>query len=350
MTRYMPVLKGRQGEFNTLAEIQPRTRREILPLLEVVPSDPGDPETILDDCKKATERLAKSWMEPVLLDGGLLDLSLDLRGNARGPLWELADYARSLNLPAAPVLRLDDDLLARTDASAVCARDGRGVAIRLTEQDLDEEPEDLDVAFDQLLAMIGVTRASTDLLLDAAFVDGDLAVRGGARIIVSLLRGLEKIEEWRSVTVVVGAFPEDLSGFQPWKIGRRPRFDAALYDQVTEKRLPRTPDYGDYGVAHPILKTGQPFAPPPQLRYAAASEWLILKGRRNDPRGNAQFYEVCDTISKQPEFAGALLGAADARIGASQESGPGNGTTWRQISTTHHLDLVTSRLANLGEP
>lgn len=350
MTRYVPVLKGRQGEFNALGDVQFAARQAILPLLEVVPADPTDPDGVIDDCRKAIERLAKAWQGSVLLDGGLLDLSLDLQGHARGALWELSEHARAANLSAIPVLRLGDNMLARTDAAAACGQDRHGLCVRLVGEDLDEEPDDLDAALDDLLAQVGVARGDTDLVLDAGAVDGDLAVRGGARIILSLLRGLSSVQDWRSVTVVGGAFPEDLSAFQAWQIGRRPRFDAALYDQVLSKRLPREPDYGDYGVAHPVFRTGGPFAPPPQLRYTVASDWLVLKGRRNDPRGHNQFWDVCDVISTQPEFSGAALGTADARIANPRSFGPGNGSTWRQVSTTHHLDLVVSRLATLGEP
>jgi Beta protein len=350
VTRYVPVLKGRQGELNALAQVQLATRREMLPLLEVVPADPTDPLGVVDDCRKAVEKLAKSWQEPVLLDGGLLDLSLDLQGNARGPLWELTEHARAALLPAVPVLRLADDVLARTDAAAACEQDGNGVCVRLVEQDLDEEPDDLELALDDLLRQVGITRTNTDLVLDAGAVDGDLAVRGVARIVRSLLRELASAQDWRSVTVIAGAFPEDLSAFQPWVIGRRPRFDAALYDQIMSKRLPRVPGYGDYAAAHPLLTTGQPFASLPQLRYTAASDWLVLKGRRNDPRGHNQFFDICDAISEQPEFAGPGLGTADTRIAAPRSYGPGNWSTWSQVSTTHHLDLVVSRLATLGEP
>jgi hypothetical protein len=350
MTRYMPILKGRQGEFNALAELKTVTRVGTLPVLEVVPADPTDPAGVVNDCRKTVEKIAKSWSGPILLDGGLLDLSLHLNDQARGPLWELAMHARAVGIAAIPVLRLGDDILARTDAAVACTQDKRGLGIRLVGADLDEEPEDLDESLDRLLEQVGVARGDADLILDVGSIDGELAVRGGARIILSLLRTLASLEDWRSITVAGGAFPEDLTTFEAWKIGRRPRFDAALYDQITSKRLSRVPDYGDYAVAHPVLRTGAPFAPPPQLRYTTASEWLVLKGRRNDPRGHHQFWEVCDVIARQPEFAGAALGTADARIADARAYGPGNGSTWRQLGTTHHLDLVVSRLANLGEP
>lgn len=351
MRRYVPILKGRQGEFNALGEIQLSTRRNVLPLIEVVSSDPTDLERVIDSCNRAMAKLITSWgADRVLLDGGLLDLSLDLRGRARGPLWELTEQARRAGVQAVPVIRLADDVLARTDATAACSTDGHGLCVRLVVQDLDEEPEDVELRLEALLHDVGVARADTDLVLDIGAVDSELAARGGARIIVAFFRALATVQDWRSFTVAGGAFPEDLSAFQPWVVSRRPRFDALLYDQVVGKRLPREPDFGDYVVVHPQFKIGAPFAPPPQLRYTVAGEWLVLKGGHNDQRGNAQFFEVCEIISNMPEFVGAALGAADARIASPREHGPGNGSTWCQISTVHHVDLVVSRLANLGEP
>ncbi len=350
MTRYVPILKGRQGEFNGLSDVQLKTKPGLLPLLELVPADPSDVDSVKDACRKGVDKLARFWAGPILLDTGLFDLSLDLYGSSRGPLWEAAEHARAVGLHAVPVLHLGDPILARTDTAAACAVDNTGLCLRLSDEDMSEDADDVNEAIDALLLEVGVVPADTDLVLDGSFVDGDLDVKRTTIAIRGLLRQLDHIDEWRSITVASGAFPEDLSGFQAWHVGRRPRFDAALYDRVLSKSLPRIPDYGDYAIAHPAFQAGGAFPPPPQLRYTVAEDWLVLKGSRNDPRSNAQFYDVCDQIATHPEFAGSGLGNADARIADPRAHGVGNGTTWRQIGTTHHLDLVATRLATLGEP
>ncbi len=350
MTRYMPLLKARQGELFALADLQLATRRGVLPLLDVVPSDAADPESVKDSCRKTVERLAKAWTDPVLLDGGLLDLTLDL-GGARGPVFELAEHARAAGLQAIPVLRVSDGVLARTDAAAACATDGRGLGIRLEGDDLyEEDPDDLVESVADVLEQVGVNRGEADLVLDVGVVDGEVDAKRAARVVLPILRGLPALEDYRSVTVAGGAFPKDLSGFAPWSLGRRARFDAVLYDRIVSRKLPRTPDFGDYAVTHPILQTGAAFAPPPQLRYTVEAEWLVLKGSRNDERGHAQFFDICEQVRELPEFAGPALGNADARIADPRSYGKGNGSTWRQVATTHHLDLVVRRLATLGEP
>jgi hypothetical protein len=349
---YVPILKGKVGELAALSQVQPATWDVMSPLVEVVPpsDEVPDPVAMERACKQTVDKALPAYQGvPLMLDAGLLDLSVPLSGGRSG-LGVLADEARENRMAAVPVLRLDDPPLAVRDACAACARDGAGVAVRLVGDDLDEDPEDVENQLDVTLNDLGVTPDSVDLLLDLGAVEGDVAVRGGARMAVSLLRELATLDKWRTITVAAGAFPVDLSQFSAWKLGEHPRFDAQLFDRVMRRPPREDIRYADYAIAHPSLSTGTPFAPPPQLRYTIAEHWLVLKGSKRDPRGNAQFQEICLQIAAHPDFAGTALGRADQRIAAGSPEGPGNGTTWRTVGTTHHLDLVAARLTSLGEP
>jgi len=227
----------------------------------------------------------------------------------------------------------------------------RGACVRLGGDDVTEDPDDVNEALARMMSHLSMGREDVDLLIDLGAVGPD-SVRAKALAARLLLRYLEGVKEFRSVTVAAGAFPADLSDFSPWQQGEQPRSDADLWAEVLRRRVPRAPDYGDYAVAHPMLSTGRPFAPAPQLRYTTAGHWLILKGDRRDERGARQFYDICQAIAASPEFAGAGLGWADARIAdpRGHGAGPGNATTWRQLGTAHHLDFVVRRLTTLGEP
>jgi Beta protein len=196
----------------------------------------------------------------------------------------------------------------------------------------------------------GLDRHRADLVLDAGVVDSAIAVRGAARVMRSFLRDLGHVDDWRSITVTAGAFPVDLSAYDSWVIGERPRYDADMWVRILNRKVPRLADYGDYAISHPMLVADASSAPYPQLSYTAGEHWLILKGRRNHPHGRYQFYRVCEAIASHQEFAGAGLGAADRRIANPREHDPGDATTWRQIGATHHLDFVARRLIHLGEP
>ena len=352
--RYVPILKGKQGELDALRNLSVRARTNVLPLVEVVPSGVSDrdPEAQQLTCDKLVAKLAARWNDaPILIDGVYLDYSLR-SSKGSGILKYTVDEARAAGIGAIPVVRLSDSSDAIAEVGRFHQENACGFAVRISDDDLAEDPEELDVALTSLFESSGLTERDADLILDAGPVDSDLGASGIARFMMTLIRGLANIQLWRSVTVAGGAFPLDLTEFTPWTIGVRPRFDADMYLAVTSRRLPVTPDFGDYAVAHPSLQLGPAFSPPPQLRYATAGTWLVLKGRKNDPNGNHQFYDICDAVAAHPDFAGAALGSADARIAdpRGNGSGPGNGTIWRQIGTTHHIDLVTQRLASLGEP
>ena len=347
---YVPVLKGRQGEFAALADIQLSTRQRVLPLVEIVPG-PADEPADLRSLINHTARKLKVWAgDRLLLDAGLLPTDVTVDGPS-GAIGYAVSAAVGELVNATPVIRLNDEDLALQDASAAHSEHGNGIAIRLSLEDLDEDSEDIDESLSRLMAKLGVSRSYVDLVLDLSVVDGDPAVRVLSRLAADALRGLTAVEDWRQVVVTAGAFPADLSTFGPWTIGEPIRYDAALYDRLQQrKRIARMPIYGDYAIAHPLLVNGPAFPPVPQLRYTVADKWLALKGSRNDPRGHEQFYEVCAKIARHPEFVGPGLGRADTRIADPSRHGPGNGSTWRQIGTTHHLDYVVQRLTSLGEP
>jgi hypothetical protein len=247
---------------------------------------------------------------------------------------------------------LNDNVLAQSDAAHIHSERSTGIAIRLGAEDMLEEPEDIDGAISDILRQSNADRTQADLLFDLGPVHGDLPVRHGSRLVAGVLRDLGHVDEWRQIAVVAGAFPADLSDVSPWVLGEARRYDADLWDRLqTNRHITRRPTYGDYAVTHPLPPTGPPYPPSPSLRYTIADRWLILKGRRNDPRGNEQFYEVCEHIARHMEFAGAALGRADERIANARAHGkPGNATIWREIATTHHLDFVVRRITTLGEP
>ena len=350
---YVPVLKGRQGELAALGSIQPITRQAILPLLEIVPGSveeserPGQLRTVINRTAKRLQTWAGSRL---LLDAGFLPPEAAPRDDF-GALGNFVLGAIDQGVDATPVVHLDDDPQVYRDAATLHAELHHSVAIRLGTEDLDEDSEDIETALTELLGTLRAERREVDLILDLGVVNGDLSVRAGARLVADALRGLTAMEEWGNVIVTGGAFPSDLSAFEPWNLGEAPRYDATLYDHLRQRRrLPRIPTFGDYAVTHPALVTGLPYPAAPQLRYCVADRWLVLKARRNDPRGHEQFYDVCERIASHPDFVGAALGNADARIVNPRAKGPGNAATWREVGTTHHLDFVVRRITTLGEP
>jgi hypothetical protein len=347
---YVPVLKGRQGELAALRKIGTTTRHSIKPLLELVPGPTDEAAVLRSVVDKSIKKLDIWAGNSIFLDAGLLPSDVTVR-DGMGALGAAVMKTWENGVQATPVVRLNDAEQVLSDAARVHGETQCGGALRLNAEDMDEDVEDIDDAVDALLCRVALVKSKMDLVLDVGVVNGDLAVRAGSRLVTDVLRGLTNVEDWRQVIVTAGAFPADLSSIQPWVIGELQRFDAGLWDHLRgRRRLTRYPLYGDYSVAHPILSNGPAFPAAPQLRYTVADRWLVLKGRRNDPKGHEQFYDICDTLAAHSDFAGAALGYGDSRIVKARAYGPGNASTWREIGTVHHLDYVVQRLTNLGEP
>ncbi|MDN5918648.1 MAG: beta family protein [Pseudonocardia sp.] len=341
---YVPVLKGKPAELTALTLIQPATRSRVLPLVEFVPGP--DPEDVKRTVDRTIKGLKKISGFRLMLDTGLLDPSVDVAAG-RNALGYAVESARGVGIPAVPVVRLGDDERSIRAARDSDATSGTGVAVRLSFEDLDDDPDVIATSITGLLDRLGLDRPDADIVLDVGAVDSE---RAAARLVRDVIGELDAVDKWRTLIVTAGAFPADLSAVSPWEVGALPRRDALLWDHIRRRRTTRLPLFGDYAVAHPLLSTGTQFRAAPQLRYTVSDRWLAIKGKVNDPRGHDQFYEICEMVTGHPEFAGAALGTADTRIATPRARDPGNATTWRALGTAHHLDLVVQRLTNLGEP
>jgi hypothetical protein len=215
--------------------------------------------------------------------------------------------------------------------------------LRIRPPELVTDPGELVPAVLAALARLGMGAAAVDLVLDFAALDG-LAGPGLARQVARL----REAAGWRSVTVASGAFPVDLRNAAQGEVTAFKRWDVDLWRALQAGNADTRLDYADYGVAHPRTAGDRGWRAPPQLRYTVPGRWLVLRAAAKRPR---EFPDVCRRIRALPEFT-PDLGAADQAIVAygSGWYGPGNATTWRGISTAHHLDFVTHRLATAGEP
>jgi hypothetical protein len=339
VVHYRPVLRARLGEFEALARAGDAAWQVMTPVLELAPW----PRDARSACKHFLDRVLEHLPVRVFaVDTGEVppDTSLQHGG---GVLGELLTELASANVPVIPVVRAG-----LTEDWADAARYARpyGLVLRLRPAELDADAELLLPPLLAALGRIDVSAETTDLMLDFAALEG-LARPGVARQVARLREGAR----WRSVTIASGAFPGDLRGVAQGEVVAIRRRDVDLWRALRAGFANGGElDYADYGVFHPrgtANRNGRRPAPP-QLRYTVQDRWLVLKGA---PKRARDFPDLCRRIRALPEFT-PDLGAADQAIVAyaSGWHGTGDPSTWRGISTTHHLDFVTDRLRNWGEP
>ena len=352
---YVPVLKGKEGEFAALEELKADVRRRIMPLVEV-PDIPYDyvnerPAKSLDaHVSGIAERLRKSWPDALYLDLPWFEKDEQLQ-DGRIALQAVLDDCSATRVQAVPVV-------SRRSSSKYLAAAGRhstktnlGASIRLTVEDF-EEDTDLDAEVGQLLQKLGLQpQSDVDLILDLE----DLGSDDGKAVLIarSVFSMIPRKEEWRRLILVGASFPEDLSDVEADDITKLPRREWTLW-RTLQKRpsvLPRRDMiFGDYAIAHPIPKELDPriMLMSASIRYTTHQHWLIVKGRNVRQYGFEQYFDLCKELIERPEYSGADFSWGDRYISdcAAGIKGPGNATTWRKVGTNHHITLVTKQLAN----
>ncbi|GDY33046.1 hypothetical protein GTS_46790 [Gandjariella thermophila] len=351
---YVPILKSKAAEFEALKHLRRATVDMIMPLIDVVlpnPTRSKPPATRPDPAALALDLLG-NWhlRRRIAVDVGPLGQT------DAGPalIVEIARRTHGYQLRVVPTVHFSDPP-DTVDALREAARLlGHGACLRVTAEDLYQHPGDLAVWTDGLLDDLEMQPDEIDLVFDVGTLRNDTQVDQSITTCRTHLGSLAHTDRWRSITVASGAFPQDLSEVEPWEVTELPRREITLWSALQDPRLPlrRRPGFGDYGIDHPPRRQPVPARPAPNVRYAVDGRWLVLRGTRTDPDGNAQFHKVCGELVHLPEWCGDDFSWGDGQIAASarRDIGPGIARSWRSYGTNHHIEFVVHRLRTTGRP
>lgn len=341
---YVPVLKGKRAEFPSLGNL--KSTSGVTPLIEAVPT--AAPTEI-------PRRMSAHWPKgsEYLVDFVFLD-DPDEEGEADDthPLRACLSDAVERGQVAVPVTGLSRSPLYQSAVSQTAKEQKNGIAIRLTSDDFEDDADELEDALTALLGYCDGSPDRSDLLIDLGSV-ADSSAGAVAQRHRSNIDLLPWLDEWRTLTVVAGAFPLGMAALARDEWNERLRHDwRGWRSLVTGKRPPaRLPTYGDYAIAHPNLPPSGRATILAQLRYTLDNQWLIWKGWNvfTHEDGYEQFRAICADLAQREEFLGADFSAGDQEIAekATNAGSPGNAETWRRIGTNHHLEMVLGQIASL---
>jgi hypothetical protein len=334
---YVPILKGKDGEYGALRELGAGARARTTPLIELAPPE-GPLENVID----RFARFATNWRERLFVDDLRVPPTARTAGGASAAEHAL-NVAQASGLAVIPVTGVDRGAAhhATTQAYAVAA--GSGTALRVTFGQARAATFAADVA--QTLKALQLTPTDVDLIVDLAAIDPAIVDVLGAAV-ASVVNALPHLNEWRTLTVASSAFPANLSGFTG--VTTAPRGDWALWQAVRATPPTRQPSYGDYGVESPGFFDYAPYmVPSAAIRYTATDDWLIVRGTSvRGGAGFAQFRGLAQTLAARSEFSGRNFSWGDRFIDdCAGGGGPGNLTTWRKVGMNHHIELVATQVA-----
>ena len=354
---YVPILKGKMGEYTALAELRDEQKDSLTPLIEVPPvpwdyAEDAESRSVTDHIEPVAQRILEHWGDQrrVFVDLLLLSDGPALPGG-RQPISHVCDRARACGLTLVPVTGPGRSESYQQAVREAAARDGRGVCLRLQSEDFDHGGANQALA--ETLGALDVGPEEVDLVLDMGSIP-----EGGGGIYSMAVRGtlvtIPDLDRWRTITLTSAAFPVDLSGFDRDAISTRGRADWRVWHSLVTNpgSIPRLPAFGDYAIAHPETTAIDPrmMNPSASVRYTTPTDWLIVRGHGVRSReGYDQFYGLAAQLVRHPDCCDAGFSWGDwyIRQCAERLQGPGNLTTWRKVGTNHHIAMVVSQIASL---
>lgn len=353
---YVPILKGKAGEFDAIETLSATAKQAITPLLEMPPIGwdfrNDRPEATIDEHVDGfAEKILGAWGTA---DVAMLDLEqVDDQGplsSGSDPLTFVLDAARSNGLKIVPVTGIDRPQEYQSAVAHAIGLDGRGLCLRLNGESLTQitvNPERLA----ELLDTLEVGPQQVDLVLDFESIYG--IPTGPLQLtMLTMLTHLPMRDQWRSLTLAAGSMPEDMSDVQSNSAEIVPRPEWSLWVAIRAS-APRRPQFGDYGVAHPSYVSLDMRLIYPRMtakiRYTIDDAWLLVKGRSLKRHGYGQFRDLAAQIVARHEYCGAGFSWGDEYIAecASGIRGTGNLATWVSVATNHHLTFVVDRISSL---
>lgn len=339
---YVPILKGKRGEFPSLKAI--KRKSGISPLLEAIPNLSFD---------FIAKSMARSWPKdnPFFADFLYCSDAPEQLGTTRAhPMTQCFRVMAAAGQSAIPVTGTGRSPEYQAAVRSIIKSQKRGVAIRLSPLDFDGE--NLNAALAAIVKYLEINRTNVDIIIDLESVASvkSASVTAMHRANLSLL---PHIADWRTLTVASAAFPKSLAPLTKDTWNSAPRSDWLGWRSLFSRsdKPSRIPSYGDYAIAHPGLPPQGRATILAQLRYTTPDTFLIWKGHDVFKHGRkfAQFYDICRSMVSRPECRPATFSLGDSEIHekAASRGSSGNAETWRKIGVNHHVETVLDQIANL---
>jgi hypothetical protein len=348
---YVPILKGKSGELDALANLSKEFKRKFTPLIDIPPISfvNSDDVKTLD---RFTKKMITSWgnKHPFFVD--LSIKSSRKNSNDTHPITYMFRYINSKMYPFSPIPTtgiIRDDTYNEA-IKEIIQNYSSDVCIRLFDDDMINVDELADELKD-LLTKLDTVAQKAHLLLDFRAITEknmfDVAVT--TNNIIGRLSGIEK---WKTLILAASSIPEIVG--KKNKIVRIPRIEFSLWKHIISKSKnnARIPSYGDYGITHPNHRVldMKSMNISPKIRYTLEEDWLIVKGQKPQPALNraSQYQNLSKKLINMDEFMYKSFSEGDKYIAnyASGEIISGDLTKWVEIDTTQHITLVSNQIAN----
>jgi len=338
--KYVPILKGKQGEFIALHKLPSEIKNEIIPVIDLVPNNTKK----IEDHVQSILRYFSKWEKERLIyvDAYMLDDSILLPDSVH-PVKFICDHLISDGYNIVPVLCgvISDEL--RSVVKNISIKANRGIALRIFVKTIEE----INTEIDEILTFLQLSPNKIDLIIDLrSMIEAELQER--INFATKIFANLIFLNSWRSITISGGNFPIDLTELTPDQVHPIQRKQWQLWKSIILNNPEIKPPYSDYVISHPSLSelAGDQINASASIRYTHEDNYYVYRGRGTRQHGFEQFFDISETLINSNHFYGIEHCEGDKFINkcATVKDKTGNLTTWRWVCTAHHITVVVNQL------
>lgn len=330
VTKYLPILRWKQGERTALRRLSPQARLNVTPLIVIFPDSYSSGLQIARQVKESWGT-SKIFIDASYLTGNSTQHELDsirIAGKAEGLHF----------VPALPQTASPDYFQA---VRRMAAADNQGAGIRITLAQMTSAAS--------WLPRFPFQQGETDLIVDLS--DSAPSVNALGASVFPAFVSLHEAIGWRSVTLAGGSIPRDLTGY-PVGSTVVERSELLLWQRLTNHGLNYALHFGDYTTIGPNASTSPIPGPVPiNAKYTHALHFQILHGvRETGPNGvprATQYRQHAAAILAHPGYQAIGSCWADAQvaaIGGGSAGSAGSPTTWVTKAVNRHIELTRAHL------
>lgn len=345
---YVPVLKGKLGEYSALKEISNDLKDKFTPLIEIPPIQFGKKITVDKHIEKVGEKIKDSWGSNNIffLDLPYIDLGARLEKNIH-PLEFLANDIRKRNLKMVPVTGFDRDEEYQKQIRKINSLDNMGFCLRIYLKDIKE----MKLHLKNIKEITGINTTDIDLIFDLKYITDEF-VNLAQDFLPDRINSIPELKDFRNFVFLATHFPRNLSQVKPNTIYPFTRYEWKIWRYLIKSKVVRKPTFGDYAIANPEIVQVDPryMRMSVNIRYTAENEWFIFKGGQLKRVGSGQFHKLSKKLFDHKNYCGEDFSSGDLYIKecAEYKVGPGNATTWRKVGTNHHITFVVNQIKELS--
>jgi hypothetical protein len=340
--KYVPILKGKSGEFSALEKLDGTIKDLIVPIIDMVPNPTKTFEKSITDF---LGYITKKWIKDKLIyiDGYMIQ-DQGLMASGMHPLQFIFEELNKKNYNAIPVISNVTDPGYNDAVKKVCEKDNKGVCIRIFRK----SGLDINDELNRLTSFLNINPNSCDLVIDLRSLE-DIGVEEIYLYTLNLINNLNYLSEWRSFVLSGGSFPIDLTELKPDQVHIIQRKEWTLWNNLLHRgEIERFPSFSDYAISHPLLSNidiGIPNASA-SIRYTNEGDFYVYRGRGTRQHSFDQFYDLSESLINSSEYYGQNHCPGDEFIQKCgvEKKKTGSLTTWRWVGTVHHLTVSANQV------